>query len=107
MGCKLKYGGKYYNNDESTLVFIEPNQRVDLDYNAPEYKPKGYALLFHLDLLLGTDMTTKMHKYNFFSYSTHEALHLSAKERKIIVSLLDKIQFELEQNLDTHSKKLI
>ncbi|WP_297691464.1 helix-turn-helix transcriptional regulator, partial [uncultured Eudoraea sp.] len=31
----------------------------------------------------------------------------SVKERKVIISLLDKIQFELEQTIDRHSKKLI
>jgi AraC-like DNA-binding protein len=32
---------------------------------------------------------------------------LSARERELILSVLDKIQYELEQNLDKHSKKLI
>lgn len=107
MGCKLKYGGKPYDYDEGTLVFVGPDQIVELTYDDPNYRPKGYALLFHPDLLLGTDLGKKMQRYNFFSYSTNEALHLSAKERKVILSLFEKIQFELEQNLDKHSKKLI
>jgi AraC-like DNA-binding protein len=48
-----------------------------------------------------------MSSYTYISYAVNEALHLSTKERRIILSLLDKIQFELEQNLDKHSKKLI
>jgi AraC-like DNA-binding protein len=64
-------------------------------------------MLFHPDLLLGTELGKKMHSYSFFSYSSNEALHLSAKERKVILSLLEKIQFELEQTIDKHSKKLI
>lgn len=106
-GCKLQYGGKDYDYDEGTLVFMGPGQLVELGDYDPDYVPKGYALLFHPDLLLGTELAKKMHQYNFFSYSTHEALHLSTRERKVILSLLDKIQFELEQNLDKHSKKLI
>lgn len=105
-GCKLKYGGKPYDYDEGTMVFIGPNQAVEI-YNEPNYEPKGYALLFHPDLLVGTSLGAKIQEYNFFSYSIHEALHLSAKERKIVISVLDKIQFELEQNMDKHSKKLI
>ncbi|MBT8185467.1 MAG: helix-turn-helix transcriptional regulator, partial [Eudoraea sp.] len=54
-----------------------------------------------------TALGKKIHQYSFFAYSTNEALHLSLKERKVILSLVDKIQFELEQNLDKHSKKLI
>ena len=106
-GCKLKYGGKSYDYDEGTLVFVGPNQKVGLTYNEPNFRPKGYALLFHPDLLLSTDLGHKIHAYNFFSYSMNEALHLSAKERKVILSLIDKIQYELEQNLDKHSKSLI
>ena len=106
-GCKLHYGGKPYDYDEGTLVFMAPNQTIELGGYAPDYKPKGYAMLFHPDLLLGTELGRKMNNYSFFSYSSNEALHLSAKERKVILSLIEKIQFELEQNLDKHSKKLI
>lgn len=106
-GCKLKYGGKDYDYDEGTLVFVSPNQVVGLTYYEPNYRPKGYALLFHPDLLMGSELGRKINSYNFFSYASNEALHLSAKERKIVLSLIDKIQYELEQNLDKHSKKLI
>ena len=106
-GCKLKYGGKDYDYDEGTLVFLGPEQVVGLSYDRPNYRPKGYVLLFHPDLLLGTELGRKIQEYNFFSYSVTEALHLSAKERKMLLSLLEKIQYELEQNLDKHSRKLI
>ncbi|MEP3207608.1 MAG: helix-turn-helix transcriptional regulator [Maribacter sp.] len=75
--------------------------------NEPNYVPKGYALLFLPDVLIRTDLGRKIHTYNYFAYSVKEALHISTKERKVILSLLDKIQFELEQTIDKHSKKLI
>ncbi|NNF20080.1 MAG: helix-turn-helix transcriptional regulator [Flavobacteriaceae bacterium] len=106
-GCKMKYGGKDYDYDEGTLVFLGPGQTIELGEYDPNYVPKGYALLFHPDLLAGTELSKKMQRYSFFAYSANEALHLSARERKVILSLVDKIQFELEQNLDKHSKKLI
>ena len=106
-GCKIRYGGKPYDYDEGTLVFMAPNQTIELGGYDPDHVPKGYAILFHPDLLLGTELGKKMHSYNFFSYSSNEALHLSAKERKVILSVLEKIQFELEQTIDKHSKKLI
>lgn len=106
-GCKLKYGGKHYDYDEGTLVFVGPKQLVELTYDDPNFKPKGYALLFHPDLLLGSELAKKIHGYSYFSYAVNEALHLSAKERKVILSLLEKIEFELEQSIDKHSKKLI
>lgn len=106
-GCKMRYGGKPYDYDEGTLVFMAPNQTIELGGIDPDFVPKGYAMLFHPDLLLGTELSKKIHSYSFFSYASNEALHLSAKERKVILSLLEKIQFELEQNIDKHSKKLI
>ncbi|TLF47001.1 helix-turn-helix domain-containing protein [Maribacter aurantiacus] len=104
--CKIKYGGGQYDFDEGSMVFMEPGQEVELTYD-PDYVPKGYALIFHPDLLLGSELGRKMNEYNFFSYSVKEALHLSERERGLILSVLDKIQYELEQNMDKHSKKLI
>ena len=106
-GCKLKYGGKSYDYDEGTLVFVGPGQTIELGGYEPDFVPKGYTMLFHPDLLLGTELGNKIHSYSFFSYASNEALHLSARERKVILSLIEKIGFELEQNLDKHSKKLI
>ncbi|SNR45901.1 Helix-turn-helix domain-containing protein [Maribacter sedimenticola] len=107
VGCKIMYGGNSYDYDEGTLVFMAPNQTIEFGGYDPNYVPKGYALLFHPDLLLGTDLAKKIQEFNFFAYSSNEALHLSARERKVILSLLDKIQFELELPIDKHSKKLI
>ena len=104
--CKMKYGGKSYDYDDGTMVFIAPQQSVGFSYDK-NYVPKGYALLFHPDLLLGTDFGKKINSYSFFSYAINEALHLSSKERKLVLGVLKNIQFELEQNLDEHSKQLI
>ena len=104
--CKLKYGGGEYDFDEGSMVFVGPGQQVGLSYD-PDYRPKGYALIFHPDLLIGSELGRKISSYNFFSYSIKEALHLSSRERELILSVIDKIQFELEQNLDKHSKNLI
>lgn len=104
--CKMKYGGKSYDYDDGTMVFIAPQQSIGFSY-VKNYVPKGYALLFHPDLLLGTDFGKKINSYSFFSYAVNEALHLSSKERKLVLGVLKNIQFELEQNLDEHSKQLI
>lgn len=104
--CKLKYGGDEYDFDEGSMVFMAPGQQVGLSYD-PDYIPKGYALIFHPDLMLGSELGRKMRDYNFFCYSVKEALHLSGRERELILSVMDKIQYELEQNLDKHSRKLI
>ena len=55
----MMYGGKPYDYDDGTLVFISPNQTIELGGYEPGFVPKGYALLFHPDLLLGTDLARK------------------------------------------------
>ena len=40
-------------------------------------------------------------------FRTNEALHLSERERKIILDCFSKIEYELERAIDNHSKKLI
>jgi AraC-like DNA-binding protein len=102
----IRYGNNSYDYQEGTLVFFSPGQVAEV--NNPEiYQPMGIALVFHPDLLQGTSLGRHMSDYTFFSYNTSEALHLSEKERNIIVDCLTKIEYELQQGIDKHSKKLI
>jgi AraC-like DNA-binding protein len=64
-------------------------------------------LLFHPQLIEGTALGKHIQDYTFFSYDVNEALHLSEKERQIVLDCFGKIQYELEQSIDKHSKKLI
>lgn len=105
--CVLRYGRKNYDYQEGTLVFVGPGQVVNISQIEPGFKPSGHALLFHPDLLLGTNLGNDMGKHTFFSYELHEALHLSQKERQIVLDCFDKIEFELAQGIDKHSKSLI
>jgi AraC-like DNA-binding protein len=103
----LVYGKHTYDYQEGTLVFLAPGQIAGLNSNGETYQPKGYALIFHPDLLLGTALGRHMQEYSFFSYQSNEALHLSDRERKIVLDCFSKIQYELERDIDKHSKKLI
>ncbi|MDG1571153.1 helix-turn-helix transcriptional regulator [Robiginitalea sp. M366] len=105
--CTIKYGRRNYDYQDGTLVFIGPGQVVTLMNDGNAYIPSGQALLFHPDLLRGTHLGQVMNQYHFFSYEVSEALHLSRKERHIVLDCLDKIDYELEQGVDPHSKKLI
>lgn len=106
-GCDLRYGQNYYDYQEGTLVFAAPGQMMVIETDGQVYQPKGYALVFHPDLIRGTSLGRIIHEYNFFSYNANEALHLSERERQIVLDCFSKINFELQQNIDKHSKKLI
>jgi AraC-like DNA-binding protein len=106
-GCDLKYGRNYYDYQEGTLLFVAPGQMVVVETDGLVYQPKGYALVFDPDLIRGTSLAKSINEYNFFSYNSNEALHLSERERQIVLDCFSKIEFELQQNIDKHSKKLI
>ena len=103
----MKYGCHNYDYDDGTLVFIAPGQVYGVDSRGVTTKPSGYALVFHPDLIMGTQLARTIKDYSFFSYEVNEALHLSKKERATIVDCLKKIEAEIEQNIDQHSKTLI
>jgi len=103
----LKYGRNYYDYQEGTLVFVAPGQVMEIETDGQVYQPKGYALVFHPDLVHGTSLARSIGEYNFFSYNAREALHLSERERQVVLDCFSKIEFELHQNIDKHSKKLI
>jgi AraC-like DNA-binding protein len=103
----LKYGCQYYDYQEGTLVFIAPNQVLGIGNKPGNPAPKGWGLIFHPDLIRGTSLGTTIKQYTFFSYEANEALHLSQKERQIIMDCLNKIGYELEHSIDKHSKTLI
>ena len=103
----LRYGKHTYDYQEGTLVFIAPGQLVTVDNTGEIYYPKGYALVFHPDLIHGTSLGKHIQDYTFFSYQSNEALHVSERERKIVLDCFSKIEYELERSIDKHSKNLI
>jgi AraC family transcriptional activator of pobA len=104
---ELKYGRSHYDYQEGTLVFIAPGQVVGIPPRTRSFKAKGWALLFHPDLIKGTSLGRRIQEFSFFSYDVNEALHVSDKERQIVVDCFTKIAYELEQSIDKHSKTLI
>lgn len=103
----LIYGRHTYDYQEGTLVFLAPGQVAGVNSNGEMYQPKGYALVFHADFIHGSSLGRHIQDYSFFGYQSNEALHLSERERKIILDCFSKIQYELEHAIDKHSKRLI
>ncbi|MCW3094124.1 MAG: transcriptional regulator [Ferruginibacter sp.] len=104
---ELKYGRNLYDYQEGTLVFIAPGQVLGVQPNVKTFEPKGWALLFHPELIKGTSLGKHIQDYSFFSYDVNEALHLSDQERQIVLDCFGKIEYELQHAIDKHSKKLI
>jgi AraC family transcriptional activator of pobA len=94
MSSKVKYGQNHYDFSEGGLIFTAPNQLFE---SPDQIKKSGYVLLIHPDFLLSYPLAKKIKEYGYFSYSTHEALHLSDKEKSIIISIFDIILDELNK----------
>lgn len=106
-GCILRYGRQNYDYQDGTLVFLAPGQIVHVGHIDASFKPSGHALLFHPDLLWGTHLAKTISEYSFFSYLSHEALHISKKERQLVLDLFDTIRRELSHGIDKHSKEVV
>jgi AraC-like DNA-binding protein len=108
--CKnnIKYGRKAIDFQDGNLICIAPNQTIEIDYEVEEREDKmGWGLFFHPDLIRSTILNDKIKSYSFFHYEVSEALHLSDKEKNILFECIQKIQIELQENIDVHSQYII
>ncbi len=103
----LIYGRQYYDYQEGTLVCLAPGQIAGVADNGETFQPKGWALCFHPDFIRGTSLGQHIKEYSFFSYEVNEALHLSERERSMVVDSFQKIREELQHPIDRHSRRLI
>lgn len=106
-GCQLSYGRTKYDFDEMTVTSFAPGQTIHVKPMSGVKYPKWTAIVFHPDLLARTSLGRNISRYEFFSYSSNEALHLSAGEIEIFRGVLDMISQELRRSIDKHSRDLI
>ena len=106
-GCKLSYGRTPYDFDEMTVTSFAPGQVVNVEPNPDVPFAKFTALVFHPDLLNRTALGRQIGRYEFFGYSSTEALHLSAQEVEVFRGVLTMIEQELHRAIDKHTRELI
>lgn len=106
-GGELRYGRHNYDYEDGTVLFIAPGQLFGHEGKGKILQPTGWALVFHPDLIRGTSLGKHIKEYTFFSYDVNEALHLSEREKQVIIECFNKIQYELEHAIDNHSRALI
>ena len=104
---EIKYGRNTYDFQEGTMVFIKPGQAMSFKDHEGQPDGGGWTLLFHPDLIRKSTLGKNIDNYSFFSYETHEALHLSEQERASLTQLVRKIETEYQHNIDRHTQKLI
>lgn len=103
----VNYGRNSYDYQEGTMVFTAPNQVLEFTQEAVAEVDEGWTLVFHPDLIRKSELGKKIENYSFFAYASNEALHLSDEERKTVTEIVEKIEKEFSNNIDTHSQTLI
>lgn len=107
-GCdKLFYGQQKYDFDEGLMAFLSPGQILRGEDNGLPAKLEGWMLFIHPDFLWNTSLAIKIGEYEYFDYSSNEALFLSDKEETIVNGLVKNIQDEYQSNIDNFSQDII
>ncbi|MFK7922573.1 MAG: helix-turn-helix domain-containing protein, partial [Bacteroidia bacterium] len=90
-----------------TLAFLAPQQVAKFDNKDADLDRYGWNIFFHPDLIRRSKLGKVIKEYSFFDYDVNEALHISDKEKQILGELVQRIEIELDQNIDKHSQDLI
>ncbi|MGN8070150.1 helix-turn-helix domain-containing protein [Mucilaginibacter sp. 22184] len=98
------YGQSYYDFDDGTMTFVAPSQVVATSRDTEYF---GISLLFHPDFLRNYPLGKHIKRFGFFAYDSNEALHLSEKEKAIILGLFENIKIELENTIDDFSQDIV
>lgn len=105
-GGKCKYGQQYYDFDEGMMYFIAPHQILQFE-DVLLNGVKGFVLVVHPDFFHGYPLASEIKNYGYFSYVSNEALHLSEKEEKSIMYLIENINKEINDNMDAYTQDLL
>ena len=103
----IQYGRSKYDYQEGTMLFVAPGQVGGADDGGVTLNPRGFVLMFHPDLLYGTPLASRIRDYSFFAYTCDEALHMSEREKTVILNGLHEIREELQQPIDRHTKQIV
>jgi AraC family transcriptional activator of pobA len=101
----LGYGRGQYDFQEGTLFFTAPNQV--LTTSAEVHIQEGWGVYFHPDLLRGTELGRKIEQYQFFYYDSHEALHVSDDENRLLRQCVDQLRRECALPIDAHTQGVL
>lgn len=96
----LTYGCGRYDYKDGSLICVAPGQIGGKEDNGERDSIGGWAMLFHPDLIHGTQLEKDIRNYSFFDYSVNEALHMNETEREIVASIFKRIKSEVENPHD-------
>lgn len=103
----LQYGCGDYDYKKGTLMCVAPGQIGGKEDNGETVSITGWALLFHPDLLHGSQLQKEIKNYSFFDYRINEALHMTDEEKEIIIRQFRAIRREANGPADDCQNAII
>lgn len=103
----LTYGCGRYDYRDGSLICVAPGQIGGKEDNGERASIGGWALLFHPDLIQGTQLEKEIRHYSFFDYSVNEALHMNEKEHDIVVAICKRIKSEISDPHDNFQNDIL
>ncbi len=104
----FRYGMGSYDRASGSVYSVAPGQVFGYgdEFNT-ESIVHGYGLLFHPDLVAGTELGRTMSDYKFFNYRSNSALIILPEERDIILNCIRNITYEITQARDNQRKRIM
>jgi len=102
---RMKYGQNYYDFDNGIMTFFAPGQVVSTE--GSNVSVSGIWLVFHPDFLRGYALDKNIKESGYFSYATHEALHLSEAEEAMVNGIMLAIEKEYLHPIDKFSQDVM
>lgn len=103
---RMRYGQQQYDFDEGVMVFLAPGQVLAVSAEA-SHEHTGWLLMIHPDFLWNTPLARQIRQYDYFDYSIREALFLSEKEEALIVGIIQQVEREYREPIDSFSQNII
>lgn len=103
----LTYGCGRYDYRDGSLICVAPGQIGGKEDNGERSSIGGWALLFHPDLIHGTQLEKEIRHYSFFDYSVNEALHMNETEHDIVVAIFKRIKSEIDNPHDDFQNDIL
>lgn len=103
----LTYGLGGYGGASGSLICVAPGQIGGREDNGDLIDIDGWAILFHPDLLIGTQLEKDIRRFSFFDYSANEAVFLEEEEKSSVATLMKCIQKEIKLPQDSDQNNII
>ncbi len=107
--CRLSFGRQEHDAQAGTIVFLAPGQTFTpmAAEGTAMVGESAWTLLFHPDLLRGSELSARIGEYNFFRYASEEALHLNEDEQQKLTELVRGLEREATAAPDAFSNEVL